>query len=209
MSSYRLIEVAIAGDTPLMQYKFTDRAKAAMAATSRRTSTEETRTTRQIAEEFVYTDAQGLVVFPGAAITTMMRQAGSNHKIPKSRKSVKGIVPAAVRMTEDSIEIYRVSGAAWARMTLQDFEVDSRPVVVPATKGRVMAHRPIFERWGAKFVLRINTSLISEALVQKLLEEGGEQLGIGAFRPERGGTFGTFRVVSYGTLQEAEDTSSP
>jgi hypothetical protein len=91
----------------------------------------------------------------------------------------------------DGITIMNDNGPA------QDFEVDSRPVTIPATKGRVMRHRPRFDDWGAKFSLKINDSLISTELVHQLLNEAGEQIGIGDFRPEKTGPFGTFRVVKF------------
>ena len=97
-------------------------------------------TPREQAEKASYRDKENRFYFPGAAFSRLLREAGSNHKLRGSRKSAKYVVPAAVRVGEDAVLIRNGDGALLAK----DFEVDSRPVVIPATKGRIMAHRP---RW--------------------------------------------------------------
>jgi hypothetical protein len=105
---------------------------------------------------------------------------------------LKYIIPATILVNEDTISITDGNGTK-----LNTFEVDSRPVTIPATKGRIMRHRPRFDTWGATFTLRINETLISPDLIHQLLTEGGQQIGIGDYRPEKGGPFGTFNVVEY------------
>jgi len=58
-----------------------------------------------------------------------------------------------------------------------------------------MCHRPRFECWSGKFTVRINETLLPVDFVQQLLTEGGQQIGIGDFRPEKGGPFGTSNRV--------------
>ena len=60
-----------------------------------------------------------------------------------------------------------------------------------------MIHRPRLEKWSAKIDLRVNEELMSESIVRQLLTEGGQQIGVGAFRPEKGGPFGMFDVVAW------------
>jgi hypothetical protein len=121
----------------------------------------------------------------------MLREAGSNHKLKGSRKSTKFVVPAAVLVTEEAIPVLNGDG----KTPIADFEVDSRPVTIPATKGRVMRHRPRFDAWSMRFMVRVNDSLLPTDFVHKLLVEGGQQVGIGDYRPARGGPFGTFIVT--------------
>lgn len=77
------------------------------------------------------------------------------------------------------------------------FEIDSRPVVIPATKGRIMRHRPRLNAWGSEFFLEVDESLVDLTLVHECLSEGGARLGIGDFRPEKGGPFGRFQITSW------------
>ena len=109
-----------------------------------------------------------------------------------SRKTLRFVVPSAVRVTSDAITILNGDGGPAKR-----FEVDARPVTIPATKGRIMRYRPRFDCWSAKFDLMVNENLLSTEDAHKLLNEAGEQIGIGDFRPEKRGPFGTFRVVSF------------
>ena len=114
-----------------------------------------------------------------------------------SRKSAKFVVPAAVRVIEIDVSIFNGDDSL-----IKDFEVDSRPVTIPATKGKIMKHRPRFDVWSAKFNLNINTDMLEEAFVQQLLAEAGQAQGIGDFRPNRLGSFGCFRVTSWKPIKE-------
>lgn len=150
-------------------------------------------TPREQADRAAYRDKEGHFYFPGAAIPRMLREAGSNHKMRGSRKSAKFVVPAAVRMMEDAVLIRNGDGKTLAK----DFEVDSRPVVIPATKGRIMAHRPRWDCWSAQFTIVINDDILPVDFVNQLLVEASQQIGVGAFRPEKGGPFGTFLVEKW------------
>lgn len=185
----KLIKVKIKGVTSLLQHRFNEESEVQNA-------TRKVLVTRGMprdeAEKVCYRDKQGHFYFPGAAIGRLLREAGSGHKLKGSRRSAKYIVPASVLVMDDAITIFNGDGKL-----AQDFEVDSRPVVIPATRGRVMRHRPRFDTWSAVFTLRINETILPVDFVQKLLTEGGEQIGIGDFRPEKGGPFGTFNVVEW------------
>ncbi len=51
--------------------------------------------------------------------------------------------------------------------------------------------------WRASFSLRVNEKVLPVDLIHKLLVDGGEQIGVGDYRPEKGGPFGTFRVLHW------------
>ncbi|MGH7297563.1 MAG: hypothetical protein ACRELB_21680, partial [Polyangiaceae bacterium] len=74
---------------------------------------------------------------------------------------------------------------------------------IPATKGRIMRFRPRLDAWTAQVNIRINEDVLEPAIVRQLLDEGGQQLGVGDYRPERGGPFGTFALVSWAELADA------
>jgi hypothetical protein len=77
----------------------------------------------------------------------------------------------------------------------KDFEVDSRPVVVPATGGRIMCHRPRLDSWKLKGTAEIDDEMFSADLVRALFDDAGRKIGIGDFRPQRRGPFGRFNVT--------------
>lgn len=186
----KLIQATIRGDTALLQHRFSEGAE---ASSSTRKVLVQRGTPREEASKVAYVAKDGTFFFPGAAIGRLLREAGSNHKLKGSRKSAKFVVPAAVLVMDDAVTILNGDGKTPAN----DFEVDSRPVVIPATKGRIMRHRPRFDHWSASFTIRINDSILPEEFVQQLLTEGGQQIGIGDFRPEKGGPFGVFQVTRW------------
>lgn len=185
----KLIEVQIKGTTPLLQHRFTEDAE---ANPSTRKVLVNRGTPREEAEKVCYRNDGGFY-FPGAAIARMIREAGSNHKLRGSRKSAKYVVPACLLVMHDGIDLLNGDG----KSRIKDFEVDSRPVTIPATKGRIMRHRPRFDQWGAKFTLRINETILPVDFIHQLMDEGGQQIGIGDYRPEKGGPFGTFLVTEW------------
>ena len=80
---------------------------------------------------------------------------------------------------------------------VKDFEVDARPVVIPATKGRIMAYRPKIEIWRVEIPLEVDTSIVDLDMVHQLLEDAGRRQGVGDFRPEKKGPFGRFKVIRW------------
>lgn len=186
----KTVTVEIRGITPLLIHRFSEDAEQ-----QKRTRRVEIKKVdpREEATKHAYIAKNGTFYFNAFSITGCMGNAGASHKSTGSRRSLRFVVPAAVRMTTDAITILNGDNTKAA----QDFEVDSRPVTIPATKGRVMRHRPRFNEWGAKFEIQIDDDMLGVETAQQLLQEGGLSYGIGDFRPEKKGPFGTFRVVSF------------
>lgn len=184
-------DVTIKGTTPLLQHRFGEAAEGDSGKATRRVAIKN-EAPREQAEKACYRDDDGTLYFPGAAIARLLREAGGGHKQRGSRKSLKFILPAAVLVLDDVVPLFNANDKK-----AKEFEVDSRPVVIPSTKGRIMRHRPRLDEWSAKFRLRVNETVLDADIVQQLLVEGGQQIGIGDFRPEKGGPFGTFHVVEW------------
>ena len=86
-----------------------------------------------------------------------------------------------------------------ARLSLgvKDYVIDSRSVVIPATKGRVIRHRPMLEEWEITFALQYDDSLLTVKQVQQVVNDAGTRVGLLDFRPEHKGAFGRFVVISW------------
>jgi hypothetical protein len=184
-----IINIEIQGLSPLLQHRFSERAQ---VATPHRGILNDYGDSREQAEEVVYRDQAGYCYFPGQSIARLLREAGSNHKQRGSRRSLKYLVPAAVIVPMDIISILEESGKR-----TKTFEVDSRPVTIPATKGRIMRHRPRWDIWRAAFTLEVDEDVLSVEVVHQLLEEGGRRIGVGDYRPEKGGPFGRFAILRW------------
>lgn len=184
----KLIQVEIRGVTPLLIHRFGESAE--VSKRTRRTEIQEV-DPRNEAEKNAYIANDGTYYFNAFSIPGAMGNAGSNHKARGSRKTLRFVVPSAIRMVSDTITILNGVGPA------KNFEVDSRPVTIPATKGRVMRHRPRFNEWGARFEMMVDETLLAPETAHQLLSEAGQSIGIGDFRPEKRGPFGTFRVTKF------------
>jgi hypothetical protein len=182
------IQVEIRGITPLLIHKFSEDAEAAKKTRRVEVSDRDPRTE---ARKVAYVASDGSFFFNAFAIPNSMGNAGGAHKATGTRKSLRFVVPSAVRMDSDAVTILNGKGNA------KDFEVDARPVTIPATKGRVMRYRPRFNEWGARFVMHVDDELLSLEMAHQLLSEAGQSIGIGDFRPEKRGPFGRFRVVTW------------
>lgn len=183
------IEIEITGVTPLLVHRFGEEAE--QGKETRRIMVEK-RDPRVEATKAAYIAKDGTFYFSAFSIPNAMAAAGSSHKMKGSRKTLRFVVPSAIRMAGDAITICNGSGKP-----AKDFEVDSRPVTIPSTKGRIMRHRPRFDQWSASFTMMVNDDLLAPETAHQLLNEAGMTIGVGDFRPEKRGPFGTFRVTKF------------
>lgn len=164
----------------------------------------ETPDPRDVAEKGVYRLPNRQLALPGAAFARMTREAGGAHKSKGSRKSLKYIVPAAMIVLDELCGIYLRD-----RKTLAvDFEVDARPVTIPATKGRVMRYRARLNEWACRVRIQLNENILAETMVRQLFIEGLQQIGIGDYRPEKGGPFGTAQLVAWDVVSDAKSKTT-
>lgn len=183
----KTIDITIQGVTPLLCCRWNESAE--QEKDTRRTLREK-KTPREEAESYAYKGPHGYC-FPLAAIVRGIAEAGSNHKLTGSRKSAKFAVMGSVIPVGEFALLVRPGTSD----SIPAFEVDSRRVVIPATKGAITRHRPRFDAWAMTFSLRINDNIVPVQFIEKLLNEMGETIGIGAFRPAKSGPFGTFQIV--------------
>lgn len=192
---------SITGLTPMLMHKWSEESE---VEESTRTVHQQKRDPREEAEKVCYRRPDKTLFFPGGAIARMLREAAGSHKQKGSRKSMRYVIPAAVIVMDDDISLLDGDGRK-----LSTYEVDSRPVVIPATKGRIMRHRPKLNTWGAEFSLMIDETLIDPTFVHQLMTEGGTRLGIMDGRPERGMPFGRFQIVSWKELAKPKPALVP
>lgn len=137
------------------------------------------------AEICLYLNNQGKIYIPGIAVQRCLVGAAAYSK-GKGRASLQKQVAACVVVSPEYCIIHP-----------QDYVVDSRPIVVPATKGRVIRHRPKFETWEISFSVVYDTALISEKELRQVVDDAGSRVGLLDFRPEKKGPFGKFIVTKW------------
>lgn len=190
--AFILVEAWSQGTTALLQHRATEEGLG--GGGTRQNTVSERPDPRDVCEAAIYRmPGSKQIAIPGAAFARMLREAGGSHKSKGSRKSLKYLVPAAALVLDDLCGLFLND----RKTAISDFEIDARPVTIPATKGRVMRYRARFNEWSTRVNLRINTDILTEDVMRRLMMEGLAQIGLGDFRPERGGPFGTSDLVSW------------
>lgn len=156
-------------------------------------------TPRQQAEGYLYCDDDGKIWIPSSWVKGSVMDVSSEYKIPKSRKSLKSVAGGVIIPCTE--KIYFCEG-----YTRADIEVDSRPVVIQ--RARIMRHRPRLEEWSLEFEFEIEETIIPVETVYDLLVDAGKRVGIGDFRPRKGGPFGRFSVVAWEVFKETVTLSA-
>jgi len=146
----------------------------------------EKKTPQDQAEYAAYRDPEthGLYV-PGVAIQRTLIGAAMYSK-GKGRASLQKQAAACLLVSPERVSL-----------GVSEFTIDSRAVVVPATRGRVMRHRPRFDRWELTFVVEYDSDLITEAQLRRIVDDAGSRVGLLDFRPEKKGPFGRFMVTEW------------
>lgn len=191
----KTVEVTIKGINPLLIHRFGEAAE--QAGNTRKKKARIIEDTRAEALKVANRNpATGTHYISPFAVQLAIATAGTNHRQTGSRKSMTTVVQSAVRVVTDSPDELTIL-VDDEPATDASIVVDARPVTIPATRGRIMRYRPKYERWTMRFMLEIDETLIDVSTVHMLLTEAGVQCGIGDFRPQRRGPFGTFRVTSW------------
>lgn len=129
-------------------------------------------------------DTKGLYV-PGVNVQRALVSAATYSK-GKGRGSLQKSAAACLLVSPERIPL-----------GVDRYTIDSRPVVMPATKGRVMRHRPRIDPWAITFDLEWDPTLLTEPQVRRIVDDFGSRVGLLDFRPERKGPFGRCMVVSW------------
>jgi hypothetical protein len=182
------ITATIKGITPILMNRFTEDAEIKVSSGISKVSVSGKGTPREQAQKKAYADEKGNLYIPGPNIFACIIQAGSFHKVGKSKITTKksSLVPAGMAINEIVCPLHTKA-----------FEVDSRSVVIPATGGRIMCHRPRLDEWELSFSLEVDREMFDEPTVRLLVDDAGRKVGLGDFRPDRKGPFGRFTVTKW------------
>ena len=122
---------------------------------------------------------------PGIAVQRALIGSATYSK-GKGRASLQKPVAACVIITPE-----------YLILDPQEYVVDSRPVVIPSTKGRVMRHRPRFDEWTISLTIEYDDALLTEGQLRKVVDDMGSRTGLLDFRPEKKGPFGRSMVTGW------------
>ena len=175
------VHVIIKGITPLLVNRFHEEAQD--TATSGVHTRKERPTPDEDAAMRLYPKNGTGETIPAENLRQSVIAASSRTKI--GRRSATTDTAAAIYIFPEMLPL---SG---------EWHTDSRAVVIPATRGRILRHRPMFNEWSVSFDLQIDVDLIDAQTIKKILEDAGVFVGLGDFRPARKGPYGRFQVTSW------------
>lgn len=184
------ITIRIDGVSPMLMHAFTDEAQLAATNGSRGSSAAIDRGTEwEQARAHLYTAPDGeTVIIPQPNLASCIMEGGRFHKAGKKQITTAktSLLPACVFYDD---EYFELDHDGWS--------VDTRAVRIPSTGGRIQRYRPIFHRWGFEFSVQLDTKELSERLFRQIVDDAGNKVGLGDFRPATKGPFGRFKVTSW------------
>jgi hypothetical protein len=176
------VEVEIEGLTPLLMNRYNIDAQLAKDK-GRRIS--QTYDPDEEAEKAAYWSSTGkkVLVCPSEIIYSCILNASSFHKIGK--RSAKTILAGSIRIEPAEISF-----------GTSEYTVDTRAVVIQ--RSRVPKSRARLNEWKLKFNIIYNENQIPDPQpIRTVLEEAGQRIGIMDYRPQKSGSFGTFKVTKF------------
>jgi len=185
--SQSVITCKLKGITPLLMNKFP---MVPVPGLDKKTPSEQ-------AEHAVYRDEQTKELYLSSIAVHRAMINGATYSKGKGRSSLKRLVAACVMITPAII-----------LLGVKKYVVDSQRVVVPATKGAIIRHRPRLDDWTAKFQITYDDILLSALQVRKVVDDTVTLVGFLDFRPEKMGSFGRSIVVEWITENGKSKKSS-
>lgn len=172
----KTIEAEIKGISPLLMHAFPMQPIEAI----------EKKSPDEQAELSAYRDPDGQLFIPGVCLQRALVN-GATFSKGKGRSSLQKNVAACVFVTPERLLLGE-----------KKFEVDARPVVIAATKGRIIRYRPRLDKWAVRFSLEYDETLLDGKQVRKIVDDTGSRVGLLDFRPQKNGPFGRFMVTKWG-----------
>jgi hypothetical protein len=112
--------------------------------------------------------------------------AGATFSKGKGRATLQKTAAACLAVTPE----YLLLGT-------KKYEIDSRSVVISATRGRIIRHRPRLDEWQVDFDLNWDDTLLTEKQVREVVDNTGSRVGLLDFRPACKGPYGRFVVTKW------------
>ena len=170
------INVSIKGLTPLLMHAYP---MVPIEALDKKPKEEQ-------AEHAAYRDPDTKELYiPGINIQRAMIN-GATYSKGKGRSTLQKPVAACVFVFPERVSL-----------GTKKFSIDSRPVVIKATGGRVLRHRPRLDTWECSFEIEFDNDLLKESEMRTILDNTLLRVGLLDFRPEKKGSFGRAMVTEW------------
>jgi hypothetical protein len=177
--------IPIVGTSPLIMHRFSEKAKRQMLDNMQARSTpKEPKNPQTEYESCFYHLADGGYGFPADAFKQATVGAARFYGKAVTMTALKQFIFVGGEPGDDGRLM----------VPIKSTEPVMREDVVRVGRGTDLRYRPSFYPWSATLEVVYFTSVIRQESVISLIDAGGMAIGVGEWRPERDGTFGTYKV---------------
>lgn len=179
----RVISLTIRGTSPLIQHKWSEKAKEMMRLkhAGKKTKDREVRDPAKEGEEAAYKTEGGDYGVPLTAIKSAL--IGAAHKDLGIEKT----------LVKKAVFIPCSDAGGILPMDCDEPIIKEDPVRVGQGSAD-LRYRPYYLRWAVPVVFEIDGELLTTEDLCNLVDRAGFGVGIGEWRPEKGGEYGRFEV---------------
>lgn len=189
--------VPILGTTPLIVHKFSEKAKRQMLDNMQgRKSPKQAKDPQAEYEAAFYRLADGGYGFPALAFKAAT-VGGARFYSGVTMTALKQFMFIRGEVGDDGRALARIEGAPVMR----------EDVVTVGRNGSDLRYRPQFSVWRTVLEVTYVTSALTRGSVLSLIDAGGMGVGVGEWRPEKDGDFGTYRVDPNREVEVIEDST--
>lgn len=180
------IDVPILGTTPLIMHRFSEKAKQAMLDNMQgRKAQKKPKDPAAEFEAAFYRFADGSPGFPAIAFKAAIVEASRFYGKDVTKVGLRQFVfVKGHAIGLDGQSLVKITGESRMR----------EDVVRVGMGGTDLRYRPEFAEWGTVLRVVYATNKLDRASVLSLIDAAGMGVGIGEWRPEKSGDFGTFQI---------------
>lgn len=179
------IDVPIIGTTPLLMHRFSEKAKRALLDNMQgRKTPKEPKDPDAEYEAAFYRLSDGTPGFPALAFKSATVGGVRFYGKQITMTATKQYLFFVGEVGSDGRGLVRIDGEPQMR----------EDVVTVGRGGTDLRYRPEFRAWSTVLRITYVTSALTRTSVLSLVDAGGMGVGVGEWRPERNGDFGTYRV---------------
>ena len=176
--------VPLVGTTPLIVHRFSEKAKRQMLDNMQgRKSPKQAKDPQAEYEAAFYRLGDGGYGFPSLAFKAAT-VGGARFYSGGTMTALKQFMYLRGEVGDDGRALTRIEGEPIMR----------EDVVTVGRNGSDLRYRPQFSEWRAMLEVTYVTSALTRGSVLSLIDAGGMGVGVGEWRPEKDGDFGTYRV---------------
>ena len=128
-------------------------------------------------EQGAYRKESGELYFPAEWFYQTLLKASGEFGIPgRGKKSYRDFIKSTVVIEPEQIGL-----------GIKEYSIDARPIVIRATRGRIVRYRPHIPQWSVSFdLVLLDEDLIDTETLNAILVRAGATVGIGDYRPRYG-----------------------